>query len=135
MWQCPKCGRMFKNTGQNHFCSDTIKSIDDYIAGQDDSVQLRLREVYAAIKGALPDAQEIISWRMPTFWRGKNLIHFAVFKNHIGLYPGDKGIAHFSERLKEYKTSKGAVQLPLEKPLPLALIAEIAKWCGEEYGN
>ena len=77
----------------------------------------------------LPYAEERISWRMPTYWRKQNIIHFAAFKKHIGLYPGDKAVEHFSEKLTGYKTSKGAVQFPFNKPLPLQLIAEIAKWC------
>jgi uncharacterized protein YdhG (YjbR/CyaY superfamily) len=71
---------------------------------------------------------------MPTYWNKHNIIHFAAFKKHIGLYPGAKGIENFADRLMEYKTSKGAVQLPCDKPLPLELIAEIAKWC-YETGN
>jgi len=74
---------------------------------------------------------ERISWSMPTYWRRHNIIHFAAFKNHIGLYPGAKAIENFSDRLTEYKTSKGAVQLPYSKPIPFQLIAEIAKWCYE----
>ena len=68
---------------------------------------------------------------MPTYWNKRNIIHFATFKKHIGLYPGDKAIENFGDCLKEYKTSKGGVQLPYDKPLPLQLIAEIAKWCYE----
>jgi uncharacterized protein YdhG (YjbR/CyaY superfamily) len=66
---------------------------------------------------------------MPTYWRKHNIIHFAAFKKHIGLYPDDKAIEHFRERLREYKTSKGAVQFSCDKSLPLQLIAEMAKWC------
>lgn len=65
---------------------------------------------------------------MPTFWQGENLIHFAVFKKHIGLYPGGEATAAFAERLSGYKTSKGAVRLPLGKPIDYELIADIVRW-------
>ncbi|WP_297981601.1 DUF1801 domain-containing protein, partial [uncultured Oscillibacter sp.] len=72
-----------------------------------------------------------ISWSMPTYWKGCNLIQFAAFKKHIGLYPGPEAVEVFTEQLAKYKTSKGTIQLPYSKPLPLELITEIAKWCGE----
>jgi len=68
---------------------------------------------------------------MPTYWHRHNIIHFAAHKNHIGIYPGEKAIKYFAESLSDYKTSKGAIQLQYSKPLPLDLIAEIAKWCYE----
>lgn len=135
MWQCPKCGREFKNQNQNHFCVDQLNSIDAYIAAQPEQVQPLLNQVRDAIRTVLPDAEERISWRMPTFWSKHNIIHFAAFRNHIGIYPGDKAMAYFANRLTEYKTSKGALQLPISKPLPLNLIAEIAKWCYEHAEN
>ena len=67
---------------------------------------------------------------MPTYWKGRNLIHFAAFKRHIGLYPGPEAVEAFAGQLRAYKTSKGAIQIPYSGPLPLALIAEIAAWCG-----
>jgi uncharacterized protein YdhG (YjbR/CyaY superfamily) len=134
MWKCPKCGREFKNENQDHFCNESPNTIDAYIDEQAEEVQPFLRQVRDAIREALPEAQERISWRMPTYWSGHNIIHFAAFKKHLGIYPGDKAIVHFADRLTEYKTSKGAIQLPYEKPLPLALIVEIAKW-GYEMEN
>jgi uncharacterized protein YdhG (YjbR/CyaY superfamily) len=65
---------------------------------------------------------------MPTFWQGENLIHFAAFKKHIGLYPGGEAIPEFAERLAGYKTSKGAIQLPLGKPIDYELIRDIVRW-------
>ena len=90
-----------------------------------------MKEIRNAIHAALPEAEERISWSMPTFWKGKNIIQFAGFKKHIGLYPGPEAVMEFSERLKEYKTSKGTVQIPYSKPLPLDLIQDIAGWCCE----
>lgn len=105
------------------------KTIDAYIAAQTESVQSFLNQVRDTIRAVLPDAQERISWSMPTYWNKHNIIHFAAFKKHIGIYPGPKAIETFADRLTDYKTSKGAVQLPYNKPLPLELIADIAKWC------
>lgn len=133
MWKCPKCSREFKNKNQEHYCNKP-ETIDEYISLQPGNVQLLLNQVRNTLRAALPDAEERISWRMPTYWQKRNIIHFAAFKNHLGIYPGDKAIEHFADRLTEYKTSKGAIQLPYSKPLPLNLITEIAKWC-YETGN
>jgi uncharacterized protein YdhG (YjbR/CyaY superfamily) len=129
VWQCPKCGREFEKTNQQHFCSEQPETIDAYIAAQPESVRPLLRQVRDTLRAALPDAEERISWRMPTYRQKVNIIHFAAFKKHIGLYPGDKAVGHFRDRLTEYKTSKGTVQFPYDKPLPLSLITEIAIWC------
>ncbi|MDO5409830.1 MAG: DUF1801 domain-containing protein [Lachnospiraceae bacterium] len=131
MWKCPKCGRMFKNTNQDHYCGEAPKTIEEYISGQAETVQPYLNAVNAAIRSAIPDAAEKISWSMPTYWKKHNLIQFAAFKKHIGLYPGPEAVEAFADRLTEYKTSKGTIQLPYDKQLPLELIAEIAKWCEE----
>lgn len=66
---------------------------------------------------------------MPTYRKNHNLIHFAAFKKHIGLYPGAEAVEAFADKLKDFKTSKGTIQLPYDKPLPLDLIVQIAKWC------
>ena len=68
---------------------------------------------------------------MPTFWKGRNIIHFAPAKSHIGLYPGAEAVAFFAPRLTEYKTSKGAIQFPNNRELPLELVTEIARWSWE----
>ena len=106
-------------------------TIQEYIQEQDAAVQPRLQTIYAAIRGAIPDAEERLSWGMPTFWKGRNIIHFAAFKNHIGIYPGGEATTVFAEKLKDYKTSKGTIQLPNNKELPLELIKEIAQWSYE----
>ncbi len=133
MWKCPKCGREFKNNNQEHFC-EKPKTVDEYISLQPENVQPLLNQVRDTLRAALPDAEERISWSMPTYWKKHNIIHFAAFKNHIGIYPGDKAMEHFADRLTGYKTSKGTLQLPYSKPLPLDLLAEIAKW-SYETGN
>ena len=88
MWKCPKCGRSFKNQNQDHYCGKAPETIDEYITSQPEEAQPYLNQVREAIRAALPEAQERISWSMPTYWKGRNIIHFAGFKKHIGLYPG-----------------------------------------------
>ncbi len=131
MWKCSKCGREFENQDQTHACNAPVTIIDEYIAEQPEAVQPILNQIRDTLRSVLPDTQERISYRMPTFWKMHNIIHFAAQKSHVGLYPGPDAIAHFANRLKEYKTSKGAVQFPYEKPIPLDLIAEIAQWCAD----
>ena len=129
MWVCPRCGRSFKNAEQSHYCGKAPETIEEYISSQPEDLQACLRQVNAAIRSSIPEAVEKISWGMPTYWKGRNLIQFAAAKRHIGLYPGPEAVEAFAELLMEYKTSKGTVQLPYSRPLPLELIAEIAKWC------
>jgi uncharacterized protein YdhG (YjbR/CyaY superfamily) len=109
--------------------ADTVKpcNIDEYIALCPLDIQERLVQIRETIRKAAPKAVEKISWAMPTFWQKENLIHFAAQKKHIGLYPGAEGVAAFADELKEYKTTKGAIQLPNNKELPLDLIAKITR--------
>lgn len=134
MWTCPKCGRAFQKQNQGHYCGEPPKTIDEYIAAQPEGVQGYLKKIRDAIHAVLPEAEEKISWSMPTYWKKYNIIQFAAHKNHIGLYAGTEAVVEFEERLEEYKTSKGSIRLPYDKPLPLELIGEIAKWC-YETGN
>ncbi len=106
-------------------------TIREYIDSQEESIRPRLNAIYDTIRAAIPEAEERLSWGMPTFWKGHNIIHFAPAKKHIGLYPGPEAVEFFAPRLTEYKTSKGAIQLPNNRELPLELIAEIARWCWE----
>ena len=110
-----------------------MTTIDEYIASQDPAIQERLWIIRNTISTAIPDADERISYQMPTFWEGCNIIHFAAYKNHIGIYPGGEATQVFADRLTEYKTSKGTIQLPHDRELPLELISEIAIWCYGRY--
>lgn len=132
MWKCPKCGRSFARQEQQHYCGKP-QTIDEYIDAQDEAVRPRLRAVRALIHGAIPEAEERMSWSMPTFWRGRNLIHFAASKKHLGLYPGGEATGVFAEALKGYDVSKGTIRIPWDRELPEALIREIARWCQEAY--
>lgn len=109
-----------------------MTTIDEYIATQPEGVQVLLLQVRAAIKEVAPNAKEVISYAMPTFKQHKNLIHFAAFKTHIGIYPGASGIANFEHKFGGYSYSKGALQLPVDKPLPIDLIQEITRFRVEE---
>lgn len=133
-WKCPKCGREFSKQGQSHYC-EKPQTIDEYIAVQDEAVRPKLNEVRAILRSALPDAQERISWSMPTYWKGQNLIHFAASKKHIGIYPGGEATTVFAEELAGIDVSKGTIRLPYDKELPAELIKKIAVWCRDKYGK
>jgi uncharacterized protein YdhG (YjbR/CyaY superfamily) len=108
------------NTKQN--------SIDEYIAGFPEEIQVILNQVRTTIKKSAPDAVEKISYAMPTYFLNGNLVHFAAFQNHIGFYPAPSGIENFKKEISKYKWSKGAVQFPINEPMPLKLIEEIVKF-------
>ena len=109
--------------------------IDEYIAAQNEMVQPRLHAIRDTIHTAIPNAAEKIGYQMPTYWKGRNIIHFAAFKDHIGIYPGGEAPVAFADRLKDYKTSKGTIQIRHDQELPLELIAEIAVWCFRRYAK
>lgn len=112
-----------------------MDQIDEYIAVQDPDIRDRLVTIRNAIHSAIPDAAEKISYQMPTFWKGRNIIHFAAARNHIGIYPGGEATAVFAKKLTGYKTSKGTIQIRHDQELPLELIAEIATWCYGRYAK
>ena len=101
--------------------------IDAYIASAPTELQQKLQQIRATVKAAAPEAEEKISYAMPTFALKGNLVHFAAFKNHIGFYPAPTGLDAFEKELSLYKRGKGSVQFPLDKPLPLDLITQIVK--------
>lgn len=107
-------------------------SIDEYVKCFPGEIQEKLEEMRAAVKLVAPLAKEKISYQMPAFDLNGILVYFAVCKNHIGFYPTASGIEAFKNELKEYKSSKGAVQFPLDKPLPIELISRIVKHRAEE---
>ena len=101
------------------------KNIEEYIQSCDQSIQPKLNELWQLIKNIAPELKEKISWGMPTFFMKHNIIHFAAYKNHIGLYPGSEAIEFFADRLKQYPTSKGAIKLPYDKEFAKELIKDI----------
>ena len=104
------------------------KNIDEYIAGYPRDVQLILEKVRATIRKAAPKAGEAIKYQLPTFVQEGNLVHFGAFKHHIGFYALPSGNAKFQEELSVYEGGKGSVQFPLDKPVPLGLVAKIVKF-------
>jgi uncharacterized protein YdhG (YjbR/CyaY superfamily) len=105
----------------------TSESIDEYILKFTPEVQEILTTLRKVIKDSAPEAEEKISYQMPTFVLYGNLVHFAAFKNHIGFYPAPSGIEAFNDELSEYKGGKGSIQFPIDKPLPYELISKIVK--------
>lgn len=110
-----------------------FETIDEYIKTFPKEVQRVLEEMRRTVKEAAPEAVEAISYQMPTFkLNGKNLVHFAAFKNHIGFYPIPSGIEAFHQELSRYKQGKGSVQFPLDRPLPYELVKEIVAFRAKE---
>lgn len=101
------------------------KTIDDYIKTFPENVQQILESLRQVIREAAPDAEEAISYQIPTFKLNGNLVHFSGYKKHIGFYPTPSGIEAFKEELSVFEGAKGSVKFPIEKPLPLELIKRI----------
>jgi uncharacterized protein YdhG (YjbR/CyaY superfamily) len=112
------------------------KTIDEYIAGFPNDVQKILEKIRMTIRKAAPDAEETISYQMPTFTlKGNYLVYFAAFKKHIGFYPAPIGIAEFKEELSVYEAGKGTMKFPLDKPIPFDLITKIVKFRVKDRGG
>jgi uncharacterized protein YdhG (YjbR/CyaY superfamily) len=103
------------------------KDIDEYISGFPMEVQEILEKIRTTIKKAAPDAEETISYKMPCFVLHGNLVHFAAYKDHIGLYPAPSGSAEFNKELSAYRVAKSTVRFPLDRPIPFGLISQIVK--------
>ena len=101
------------------------QTIDDYIAGFPEDIQVLLEKIRLTIKEVAPEAEEAISYQMPTFKLKGNLIHFAAYAKHIGLYPTPTGIEEFKEELSMYESGKGSIKFPLDEPIPFELISKI----------
>ena len=108
--------------------TDKPRNVDEYISGFPEATREILEQVRTTILTAAPEAEETISYAMPTYKLKGNLIHFAAYKNHIGLYPTPNGIDGFKEELSRYKGAKGSVQFPIDQPMPLELIGRITKF-------
>lgn len=104
------------------------QNIDDYIAGFPPEVQAILQQIRQVIREEAPDAEEAISYQMPTFKLKGNLVHFGGFKNHIGFYPTPSGTEQFQKELAPYKYAKGSIRFPLDEPIPYDLIRAIVRF-------
>jgi uncharacterized protein YdhG (YjbR/CyaY superfamily) len=112
--------------------SSSVNPIDAYIAAFPAEVQAILQNIRMAIRSAAPEAEEDFKYGLPTFTFHGNLVHFGAFKKHIGFYPAPSGLEHFAEELSRYKASKGAVQFPLDQPIPYDLVTVITKFRVQE---
>ena len=119
MWKCPKCGRGFNREGQSHFCGK-IETIDQYIEEQEEKARPYLNEVRQILRAAIPEAEEKISWSMPTFWKGRNIIHFAASKKLLQCLRHSFG----TSRTDIYRKSHSwiCLNLPASSVAPKALI-------------
>lgn len=107
--------------------------IDKYIEDFPEETKVILKKVRQIIKEIVPESEETISYQMPTFkLNGKNFVHFAAFKNHLGFYPIPSGIEAFKKELSYYEGGKGSVKFPLDKPIPYNLIKKIVKYRKKE---
>jgi len=110
-----------------------FRDVDEYIKAFPKDVRDLLEKMRTTIKKAAPGAVEVISYQMPTFkLKGKNLVYFAAFKNHIGFYPVPSGVAAFKKELSPYKQGKGSVQFPFDKPVPYDLVRRIVQFRAKE---
>ena len=111
-------------------------NIDEYIKGWPKDIQAKLQAMRETIQKAAPEAEEAISYAMPTFKLNGNLVHFAAYQNHVGFYPVPSGMKEFEKELSVYKSGKGSAQFPHDQPLPLALVTKIVKFrVKENLGN
>jgi uncharacterized protein YdhG (YjbR/CyaY superfamily) len=104
------------------------EDIDEYIAGFPTDVRKILEKIRTTIKREAPDAEETIKYGMPTFTLEGNLVHFAAFKKHIGMFPPTQGDEQFEIEASVYRGAKGNLRFPLDAPIPYALIAKLVKY-------
>jgi uncharacterized protein YdhG (YjbR/CyaY superfamily) len=104
------------------------KDVSEYIRAAPKNVQKKLREMRATIRKAAPGATESLKWGIPSFSYHRILVTYAAFKHHIGFYPTSSAIRAFAKELSNFKTAKGSIRFPLEKPLPLGLIRKITAY-------
>jgi uncharacterized protein YdhG (YjbR/CyaY superfamily) len=104
------------------------QNVDEYIAAYPPDVQAKLEKIRVTIRKAAPQAEETLSYGVPTFKLGGNLVSFGAAKKHIGFYPTPSAIEAFKAELAAYASAKGSVQFPLDKPVPLGLISKMVKF-------
>lgn len=113
--------------------SKRFKTVNEYLRALSSNSRNKLKQIRELVKKEVPKADELISYNMPAFkLNGKILVYYAAFKNHIGFFPTSTPIAALKKELIGYKTSKGTIQFPLDKPLPIELIKKIVKYKEKE---
>ncbi len=115
--------------------SKSSQAVDSYIAGFPPDIQTILQNVRQIIREEVPEAEEKISYQMPTYQLVENLVHFAAFKKHLGFYPTPSGIAAFEDELSDYKHAKGSVQFPFDQPIPYDLIRRMVQFRKKEVSG
>ena len=108
--------------------STKFKTVDEYLSALPANTKAILKEMRKTIKQAAPQAEELISYNMPAFRLNGMLVYYAAYKEHIGFYPVSSAIKAFQKELSDYKTSKGTIQFPIDRPLPFGLITKIVKF-------
>jgi uncharacterized protein YdhG (YjbR/CyaY superfamily) len=108
--------------------SKQVKTVDEYVAMYHGNVQTILEKLRRTIKESAPEAQEVISYRIPTYKLNGFLVHFGAFEDHIGFFPTSSGKEAFKKELSQYKGGSGTVQFPIDKPIPYALVRKIVKF-------
>ncbi len=106
--------------------------VDEYIHSFPETTQKQLQHIRAIIRSVIPQAEEVISYKMPAYKLNRVIVYFAGYAKHIGFYPTGSGIAHFQHEFGHYKSSKGAVQFPIDQPLPVELIERIVAFKAQE---
>jgi uncharacterized protein YdhG (YjbR/CyaY superfamily) len=109
----------------------TAKDIDEYIAHFSKDIQKQLQSIRELIAKNAPGATEKISYGIPTFALHGNLVHFAAYQDHLGIYPGPSAIVHFAKELQSYDIAKGTIRLPLDQAIPTKLLTKIILFCVE----
>jgi len=105
-----------------------MNTIDEYIETFEPKIQKTLHEIRDFIKNEVPEAVEKISYGMPTFYLNGNLIHFAAFKNHYSIFPSPSGIDNFEKELAPYRTGKGTLSFPFDKPIPWDILQKVIQF-------
>ncbi len=108
--------------------STKFKTVDEYLSALPANTKAILKEVRKTIRQAAPQAEELISYNMPAFRLNGMLVYYAAWKDHVGFYPVSSAIKAFQKELSDYKTSKGAIQFPIDRPIPFGLITKIVKF-------
>ena len=106
----------------------TFATINEYISEFPEEIRVILEQIRETIQQAAPEAKEAVRYGMPTFVLNGNLVHFAAYKNHIGFYPAPSGIDAYLDELAVYRSGKGTIQFPLDKPIPIHLIQKVVEF-------
>ncbi|MFM1878435.1 MAG: hypothetical protein RLZZ241_1301 [Bacteroidota bacterium] len=110
-----------------------ITSVNQYISGFPEATQIALNQVRKCIQEILPEAEETLKYGIPTYvYKKKNMVHFGGYKRHVGFYPTPRVLKHFEDEIAGFVSSKGAVQFPLDTPMPFELIAAMTAYRKEQ---